>query len=257
TDGVRGKVGSHPMTVDFASRLAGATSSVLAPQGGTVVVGKDTRISGYMFESALEAAFVASGLNVILLGPFPTPAISFTTKDCNANFGIVISASHNSYEYNGIKILNNLGEKIDTRLEIDIEKKLSEEPITQTADTIGSATRKPNARENYMNFISSIFNQSRPLKNMKVVVDCSHGAAYKIAPRTLSLLGADVIPIGTSPNGYNINLNCGSTNIDTIAKTVPALSADLGIALDGDADRVILIGPKGNVIEGDQILYIL
>ena len=257
TDGVRGKVGSHPMTVDFASRLAGATSSVLAPQGGTVVVGKDTRISGYMFESALEAAFVASGLNVILLGPFPTPAISFTTKDCNANFGIVISASHNSYEYNGIKILNNLGEKIDTRLEIDIEKRLSEEPITQTADTIGSATRKPNARENYMNFISSIFNQSRPLKNMKVVVDCSHGAAYKIAPRTLSLLGADVIPIGTSPNGYNINLNCGSTNIDTIAKTVPALSADLGIALDGDADRVILIGPKGNVIEGDQILYIL
>jgi len=257
TDGVRGKVGSHPMTVDFASRLAGATSSVLAPQGGTVVVGKDTRISGYMFESALEAAFVASGLNVILLGPFPTPGISFTTKDCNANFGIVISASHNSYEYNGFKILNNLGEKIDTRLEIDIEKQLTEEPVTQTADTIGSATRKPNARGNYMNFISSIFNQSRPLKNMKVVVDCSHGAAYKIAPRTLSLLGADVIPIGTSPNGYNINLNCGSTNIDTIAKTVPALSADLGIALDGDADRVILIGPKGNVIEGDQILYIL
>ena len=132
TDGVRGKVGSHPMTVDFASRLAGATSSVLAPQGGTVVVGKDTRISGYMFESALEAAFVASGLNVILLGPFPTPAISFTTQDCNANFGIVISASHNSYEYNGIKILNNLGEKIDTRLEIDIEKKLSDYPITLT-----------------------------------------------------------------------------------------------------------------------------
>ena len=257
TDGVRGKVGSYPMTVDFASRLAGATSSVLAPQGGTVVVGKDTRISGYMFESALEAAFVASGLNVILLGPFPTPGISFTTKDCNANFGIVISASHNSYEYNGFKILNNLGEKIDTRLEIDIEKQLTEEPVTQTADTIGSATRKPNAREKYMNFISSIFNQSRPLKNMKVVVDCSHGAAYKIAPRTLSLLGADVIPIGTSPNGYNINLNCGSTNIDTIAKTVPALSADLGIALDGDADRVILIGPKGNVIEGDQILYML
>ena len=136
TDGVRGKVGSHPMTVDFASRLAGATSSVLAPQGGTVVVGKDTRISGYMFESALEAAFVASGLNVILLGPFPTPGISFTTKDCNANFGIVISASHNSYEYNGFKILNNLGEKIDTRLEIDIEKQLPEVPMTQTADTV-------------------------------------------------------------------------------------------------------------------------
>ena len=257
TDGVRGKVGSHPMTVDFASRLAGAASSVLAPQGGTVVVGKDTRISGYMFESALEAAFVASGLNVMLLGPFPTPAISFTTKDCNASFGIVISASHNSYEYNGIKILNNLGEKLDIRLEVDIENQLSKDPITQTADTIGRATRNPNAKDRYIQFISGIFNQPRPLKNMKVVVDCSHGAAYKIAPRVLSSLGADVIPIGCSPNGYNINLNCGSTNIDTIAKTVPALSADLGIALDGDADRVILIGPGGNIIEGDQILYIL
>jgi len=257
TDGVRGIVGEYPMTVDFTSRLAGATASVLAPQGGTVVVGKDTRISGYMFESALEAAFVASGLDVILLGPLPTPAISFAIKDCNANFGIVISASHNSYEYNGIKILNNLGEKLDKRLEIDIEKQLSKDPITQTADTIGRATRNPNARDSYTKFISKIFNQKRPLKNMKVVVDCSHGAAYKIAPRVLSALGADVIPIGCSPNGYNINLNCGSTNTETIAKTVPALSADLGIALDGDADRVILIGPKGNIIEGDHILYIL
>ena len=257
TDGVRGKVGEHPMTVDFTSRIAGATASVLAPQGGTVVVGKDTRISGYMFESALEAAFVASGLDVMLLGPLPTPAISFTIKDCNASFGIVISASHNSYEYNGIKILNNLGEKLDIRLEVDIENQLSKDPITQTADTIGRATRNPNARDRYTQFVSGIFNQTRPLKNMKVVVDCSHGAAYKIAPRVLSSLGADVIPIGCSPNGYNINLNCGSTNIDTIAKTVPALSADLGIALDGDADRVILIDPNGNTIEGDQILYIL
>ena len=257
TDGVRGKVGEYPMTVDFTSRLAGAAASVLAPEGGTVVVGKDTRISGYMFESALEAAFVASGLDVMLLGPFPTPAISFTTKDCNANFGVIISASHNSYEYNGLKILNNLGEKIDKRLEIDIENQLSKDPITQTADTIGRATRNPDARGNYMNFLSGIFAQPRPLKNIKVVVDCSHGAAYKVAPRMLSALGADVIPIGCSPNGYNINLNCGSTNIETIAKTVPALSADLGIALDGDADRVILISPTGNIIEGDQILYIL
>jgi len=257
TDGVRGKVGEYPMTVDFTSRLAGAAASVLAPQGGRVVVGKDTRISGYMFESALEAAFVASGLDVMLLGPCPTPAISFTIKDCNANFGVVISASHNSYEYNGLKILNNLGEKIDKRLEIDIENQLSKDPITLTADTIGRATRNPDARGNYMNFLSGIFAQPRPLRNIKVVVDCSHGAAYKVAPRMLSALGADVIPIGCSPNGYNINLNCGSTNIETIAKTVPALSADLGIALDGDADRVILISPTGNIIEGDQILYIL
>ena len=257
TDGVRGKVGEHPMTVDFASRLAGTAASVLAPQGGTVVVGKDTRISGYMFESALEAAFVASGLDVMLLGPLPTPAISFTIKDCNANFGIVISASHNSYEYNGIKILNNLGEKLDIRLEADIENQLSKDPITQTADTIGRATRNPNARDRYIQFICGIFDQARPLKNMKVIVDCSHGAAYKIAPRVLSFLGADVIPIGCSPNGYNINLNCGSTNLETIANTVPALSADLGIALDGDADRVILIDHKGKIIEGDQILYML
>ena len=257
TDGVRGKVGEYPMTVDFTSRLAGAAASVLAPQGGTVVVGKDTRISGYMFESALEAALVASGLDVMLLGPFPTPAISFTVKDCNANFGVIISASHNSYEYNGLKILNNLGEKIDTRLEIDIENQLSKDPITHTADTIGRATRNPDARGKYMNFISGIFTQPKPLKNIKVVVDCSHGAAYKIAPRVLSALGADIIPIGCSPNGYNINLNCGSTNVETIAKTVPALSADLGIALDGDADRVILISPEGKIIEGDQILYIL
>ena len=208
-------------------------------------------------ESALEAAFVASGLDVVLLGPFPTPAISFTTKDCNANFGVVISASHNSYEYNGLKILNNLGEKIDKKLEIDIKNQLSKDPITQTADTIGRATRNPDARRNYMKFLSGIFTQPQPFKNIKVVVDCSHGAAYKIAPRMLSALGADVIPIGCSPNGYNINLNCGATNIETIAKTVPALSADLGIALDGDADRVILISPTGNIIEGDQILYIL
>ena len=257
TDGVRGRVGEYPMTVDFAGKLASATASVLAPQGGTVVVGKDTRISGYMFEAALEAAFVASGLDVILLGPLPTPAISFTTKDCNANFGIVISASHNSYEYNGIKILNNLGEKIDRRLEIDIENQLTQDPITQTADAIGRATRDTNSKNNYTNFISSIFTQQQPLKNMKVVVDCSHGAAYKIAPRLLSVLGAEVIPIGCSPNGYNINLKCGSTNIETISNTVPALSADLGIALDGDADRVILISPDGKLIEGDQILYIL
>jgi phosphoglucosamine mutase len=257
TDGVRGKVGEHPMTVDFASKLASAAASVLAPQGGTVVVGKDTRISGYMFESALEAAFVASGLDVMLLGPLPTPAISFTIKDCNANFGIVISASHNSYEYNGIKMLNNLGEKLDIRLEMDIENQLSRDPITQASDTIGRATRNPNARDRYIQFICGIFDQDRPLKNMKVIVDCSHGAAYKIAPRVLAFLGADVIPIGCSPNGYNINLNCGSTNLETIANTVPALSADLGIALDGDADRVILIDHKGKIIEGDQILYML
>ena len=258
TDGVRGKVGSHPMTVDFASRLAGAASSVLAPQGGTVVVSKDTRISGYMFESALEAAFVARGLDVVLLGPLPTPAISFITNDIGANFGIVISASHNSYEYNGIKILTHKGEKLDERLEHDIEDQLINDPITLSAETIGKARRLGvGSRDAYMNFISGVFERKKPLNNMKIVIDCSHGAAYKIAPRILSNLGVEVVPIGCSPNGYNINLKSGSTNLENITKTVPALSADLGIALDGDADRVALIGPTGEIIEGDQILYIL
>jgi len=258
TDGIRGKVGEHPMTVDFTNKFASSIATVLAPRGGTVTIGKDTRISGYMFESALEAAFVARGLNVVLLGPLPTPAISFITKNMGANFGIVISASHNSYEYNGIKILTQKGEKLDERLEQDIESQLVNDPITLPAETIGKARRLGNdSRDSYMNFISSIFKSKKALSNMKIVIDCSHGAAYKIAPRILSNLGAEVVPIGCSPDGYNINLKSGSTNIENILKTVPALSADLGIALDGDADRVALIGPTGEIIEGDQILYIL
>ena len=258
TDGIRGKVGEHPMTVDFTNKFASAIATVLAPRGGTVVIGKDTRISGYMFESALEAAFVARGLDVVLVGPLPTPAISFITNDIGANFGIVISASHNSYEYNGIKILSNKGEKLDARLERDIEYQLINEPITLSAETIGKARRLgADSRDAYINFISRIFDSNKPLVDMKIVIDCSHGAAYKIAPRVLSSLGAEVIPIGCSPNGYNINLKSGSTNLENIINTVPALSADLGIALDGDADRVALIDSSGETIEGDQILYIL
>ena len=258
TDGIRGKVGEHPMTVDFTNKFASAIATVLAPRGGTVVIGKDTRISGYMFESALEAAFVARGLDVVLVGPLPTPAISFITNDIGANFGIVISASHNSYEYNGIKILSNKGEKLDARLERDIEYQLINEPITLSAETIGKACRLgADSRDAYINFISRIFDSNKPLVDMKIVIDCSHGAAYKIAPRVLSSLGAEVIPIGCSPNGYNINLKSGSTNLENIINTVPALSADLGIALDGDADRVALIDSSGETIEGDQILYIL
>jgi len=258
TDGIRGKVGEYPMTVDFTNKLASAIVTVLAPRGGTVAIGKDTRISGYMYESALEAAFVARGLDVVLLGPLPTPAISFITKEIDADFGIVISASHNSYEYNGIKILNQKGEKLDKRLEQDIENQLNNDPITLSAETIGKARRLgAESRDTYMNFISEVFDEKKPLDDMKIVIDCSHGAAYKIAPRVLSNLGADVIPIGCSPNGYNINLKSGTTNLENISKTVPVLSANLGIALDGDADRVILIDPTGKIIEGDQILYIL
>ena len=257
TDGIRGKVGEHPMTVTFTSAFASAISSVLAPKGGTVVIGKDTRRSGYMFESSLESAFVASGLDVVLLGPLPSPAIAIYTKQTKANLGIIISASHNSFEYNGIKIINSNGEKIDTQLEYEIEKKLLDEPITQISEKIGKASRSANSRDIYESFLTSLFSTKKPLSNIKIVLDCSNGAGYKVAPSILSSLGAEIIPIACSPNGFNINMNCGSTNPETIKNTVKAVNADLGIALDGDADRVLLIDEKGNCLDGDQILYML
>ena len=257
TDGIRGKVGDHPMTVTFTSAFASAISAVLAPTGGKVVIGKDTRRSGYMFESSLESAFVASGLDVVLLGPLPSPAIAIYTKETDANFGIIISASHNSYEYNGIKIINSNGEKIDSQLEKEIESKLLDEPITKTSENIGKASRSADSRDMYESFLTNIFNHKRTLTNVKLVLDCSNGAAYKVAPSILSKLGAEIIPIACSPNGFNINKNCGSTNPENIVNTVKALKADLGIALDGDADRILLIDENGKCLDGDQILYML
>ncbi|MBC8225614.1 MAG: phosphoglucosamine mutase [Gammaproteobacteria bacterium] len=257
TDGIRGKVGDHPMTVTFTSAFASAISEVLAPTGGKVVIGKDTRRSGYMFESSLESAFVASGLDVVLLGPLPSPAIAIYTKQTDANFGIIITASHNSFEYNGIKIINSNGEKIDSQLETEIEKKLLDEPITKTSEKIGKASRSADSRDMYESFITNIFNHKRTLTDIKVVLDCSNGAAYKVAPSILSKLGAEIIPIACSPNGFNINKNCGSTNPENIMNTVKALKADLGIALDGDADRILLIDENGECLDGDQILYML
>lgn len=257
TDGIRGKVGDHPMTVSFTSAFASAISAVLAPTGGKVVIGKDTRRSGYMFESSLESAFVASGLDVVLLGPLPSPAIAIYTKQTDANFGIIITASHNSFEYNGIKIINSNGEKIDSQLETEIEKKLLDEPITKTSEKIGKASRSADSRDMYESFLTNIFNHKRTLTDIKVVLDCSNGAAYKVAPSILSKLGAEIIPIACSPNGFNINKNCGSTNPENIMNTVKALNADLGIALDGDADRILLIDEHGQCLDGDQILYML
>ena len=258
TDGIRGKVGEYPMTVDFTMKLASAIASTLTPNGGQVAIGKDTRISGYMFESALESAFVAYGLKVILLGPLPSPAISHYVRETDANFGIVISASHNSYEYNGIKIINQNGEKIEELLENTIESKLTDNPVTKTASMIGKAYRSGDSREKYKELLSKVFNSdSKPLDGLKIVVDSSNGAAYKIAPQILLELGAEVIPIACSPNGYNINKNCGSTYPETIKNTVKATNSDLGIALDGDADRILLIDEQGELLDGDQILYIL
>ena len=258
TDGIRGKVGEYPMTVDFTMRLASAIASTLTPNGGIVAIGKDTRISGYMFESALESAFVAYGLKVILLGPLPSPAISHYVRESDTNFGVVISASHNSYEYNGIKLINQNGEKIESLLEDTIESKLAENPITKAADMIGKAYRSADSRDKYKKLLHSIFNgYAKPLEGLKIVVDSSNGAAYKIAPQLLLELGAEVIPIACSPNGYNINKNCGSTHPETIRNTVQATNSDLGIALDGDADRILLIDEHGEILDGDQILFIL
>jgi phosphoglucosamine mutase len=258
TDGIRGKVGEYPMTVDFTMRLASAIASTLTPNGGIVAIGKDTRISGYMFESALESAFVAYGLKVILLGPLPSPAISHYVRESDTNFGVVISASHNSYEYNGIKLINQNGEKIESLLEDTIESKLAENPITKAADMIGKAYRSADSRDKYKKLLHSIFNgYAKPLEGLKIVVDSSNGAAYKIAPQLLLELGAEVIPIACSPNGYNINKNCGSTHPETIKNTVQATNSDLGIALDGDADRILLIDEHGEILDGDQILFIL
>ena len=258
TDGIRGKVGEYPMTVDFTMRLASAIASTLTPNGGQVAIGKDTRISGYMFESALESAFVAYGLKVILLGPLPSPAISHYVRESEANFGVVISASHNSYEYNGIKIINQNGEKIEQLLENTIESRLNDNPVTKTANMIGKAYRSADSRDKYKELLRKVFNGDiQPLNGLKIVVDTSNGAAYKIAPQVLLELGADVIPIACSPNGYNINKNCGSTYPETIKNTVQATNSDLGIALDGDADRILLVDDQGQLLDGDQILYIL
>ena len=258
TDGIRGKVGEYPMTVDFTMRLASAIASTLTPNGGTVAIGKDTRVSGYMFESALESAFVGFGLKVILLGPLPSPAISHYVRTTESDFGIVISASHNSYEYNGIKIINQDGEKLDLEQEELIESKITDEPITKKADNIGKAYRSGDSRDKYASLLQTVFlDEVKPLEGLQIVIDGSNGAAYKMGPQGLLELGAEVIPIACSPNGYNINKSSGSTNPETIQNTVSATNSDIGIALDGDADRIIIIDETGKIVNGDEILYIL
>src|SRR5690606_8696687 len=200
TDGIRGRVGTVPMTVDFALRLASSAAGVLAPQGGTVLIGKDTRVSGYMFESALEAGFVASGVDVLLTGPLPTPAIAYLTKKLGAGFGIVISASHNPYYDNGIKFFDAEGEKLSDEAEEAIEACLDEPPTTHESRALGQARNVSFARGDYMSFCKATILAGMTLEGMKIVVDASHGAGYKVAPRVVAELGADVIPVGCSPN---------------------------------------------------------
>ena len=256
TDGVRGRVGEHPLTVDFALRLASAAARALAPNGGTVLVGKDTRLSGYMFEAALEAGFTAAGVNVMLIGPLPTPAIAYLTTRVECDFGVVISASHNPYEDNGIKFFNGEGGKLNDELELQIEQHLEEKPITRSSRDLGRATRVDKLRVRYQEFCASTV-PGLDLSEFKIVIDCANGAGYKVGPRILADLGAEIVPIGCSPNGRNINLNCGSTSPELLQLTVPGVRAQAGIALDGDGDRLVMVDHLGRVVDGDQLLYVI
>lgn len=257
TDGVRGMVGKDPMSADFAMRLASAAAQVLVPAGGTVLIGKDTRLSGYMFESALEAGFVAAGADVLLLGPLPTPGIAYLTQMFNATLGVVISASHNPFHDNGIKFFDSEGSKLTDAIELEIERGLQNPAITVESNKLGKAKRIDEALDRYQEFAASTFSDDLDLDGMKVVFDGANGAGYKVGPRTLNQLGADVISIGCSPNGRNINKNCGSTSPALLQQTVPAVQADAGIALDGDGDRLVMVDENGTLIDGDQLLYIL
>jgi len=257
TDGVRGTVGNDPMTADFAMRLASAAAQVLVPTGGTVVIGKDTRLSGYMFESALEAGFVAAGADVLLLGPLPTPGIAHLTQQFNADMGVVISASHNPYYDNGIKFFDSNGSKLTDAIELEIEEQLANRAITLESQALGKAKRIDTARVRYQEFCMASMPAGISLDGLKVVFDGANGAGYKVGPRALASLGAEVIPIGCSPNGRNINDSCGSMAPELLRLTVPAVRANVGVALDGDGDRVVMVDELGDIIDGDQLLYVL
>ncbi len=257
TDGVRGRVGKDPMTVDFALRLASAAARVLAPAGGRVLIGKDTRLSGYLFESALEAGFVAAGVDVMLIGPLPTPGIAYMTQRLGCSFGVVISASHNPYEDNGIKFFDGSGSKLSDDLESQIEAHIGEPVVTQESQRLGRAVRIDRSRTQYQDFCASTLPAGMDLKGCKIVIDCANGAGYKVAPRVLADLGAEIVPIGCSPNGRNINDGCGTTAPELLQLTVPGVRAQLGIALDGDGDRVVMVDALGRTVDGDQLLFIL
>ena len=245
------------MTVDFALRLASAAGRVLAPEGGTVLIGKDTRLSGYMFESALEAGFVASGVNVMLMGPLPTPGIAYMTRRFECDLGVVISASHNPYDDNGIKFFDSSGGKLSDELEARVEAELENPVVTRSSRSLGRATRVDRSRVHYQDFCTSTMPEGVDLSGLKVVVDCANGAAYKVGPRILADLGAEIVPIGCSPNGRNINDGCGSLHPELLQLTVPGVRAHVGLALDGDGDRVMMVDHLGRIVDGDQILYVI
>ncbi|WP_297355497.1 phosphoglucosamine mutase [Paraburkholderia sp.] len=265
TDGIRGKVGEAPITPDFVLRLGYAAGKVLAGgdrwvgsgQRPTVLIGKDTRVSGYMLEAALESGFSAAGVDVMLAGPMPTPGIAYLTRALRLAAGVVISASHNPYYDNGIKFFSAHGDKLPDEVELKIEEQLDQPLACAASEQLGKARRLDDAAGRYIEFCKSTFPAAFDLRGMKLVVDCAHGAAYDIAPHVFHELGADVIPIGVAPNGFNINDGVGATAPDALVRAVRANHADLGIALDGDADRLQVVDSAGRLYNGDELLYVL
>lgn len=258
TDGIRGHVGEGVIHPEFMLKLGWAVGRVLANKNaGKVVIGKDTRISGYMFESALEAGLTAAGIDSLLLGPMPTPAIAYLTRTLHADAGIVISASHNPYHDNGIKFFSADGTKLSDEIELAIEAELDKEMHCVDSANLGKAVRVVDAAGRYIEFCKSTVPSRISLKGMTIVVDCAHGATYHVAPSVFDELGATVISIGVSPDGLNINEQCGSTNPAALQQAVIEHQADLGIALDGDGDRLIMVDRNGEVLDGDEILYVI
>lgn len=261
TDGVRGRVGGAVINAEFALKLAYAAGRVLASQGleegdrPTVLIGKDTRISGYMLEAAMQAGFAAAGVDVLLAGPIPTPAVAYLTRTLRLNAGVVISASHNPYHDNGIKFFSENGLKLPDEIELKIEALIDEDIKYEESESIGRARRLNDATGRYIEFCKSSFPNDLNLRGLKIVVDAAHGAAYHVAPYVLKELGATVIPIGCSPDGFNINRNVGALYPEQLVATVNAQRADYGIALDGDADRIQMVDSRGNIYNGDELLY--
>lgn len=262
TDGVRGRVGDAPITPDFVMKLGYAAGKVLtrtATSSGTpaVLIGKDTRISGYMLEAALQTGLSAAGVDVVLSGPMPTPAVAYLTRALRLAAGVVISASHNPYYDNGIKFFSASGNKLPDDMEFEIESLIDKPMDCASSEMLGKVRRLDDAQGRYIEFCKSTFPSSYDLRGLKIVVDCANGAAYHIAPCVFHELGADVVTIGTTPDGLNINEHCGATSVDALVAAVLENGADLGIALDGDADRLVMVDSVGRVYNGDQLLYLI
>ena len=263
TDGIRGKVGVSPITPDFVMRLGYAAGMVLARADNTgekkptVLIGKDTRVSGYMLEAALEAGFAAAGVDVMLSGPMPTPAVAYLTRALRLSAGVVISASHNPFDDNGIKFFSAQGNKLPDEVELAIEAQLEREMACVSSDRLGKAHRLRDANGRYIEFCKSTYPNELDLRGLKIVVDCAHGAAYDMAPQVFHELGAEVIAIGNTPNGFNINDNVGATAPEALARAVKANHADIGVALDGDADRLVMVDRHGRIYNGDELLYLM